>query len=138
MEMRTGHTPGRADLTDDVAADELPLMDVHDRQMGEQRKHTEAVVDHDRVAREIEIPREHDTTAVRGMNGSARRAEKVGAAVRLPRLAVENAARAKCSVRPAWHRSKEACVPQPAWLGSHPELLELGRLPHDTRGSPVP
>src|SRR5882672_4006692 len=65
------------------------------------------------------------------MNGSARRAEKVGAAVRLPRHAVENAARAKRSVRPAWNRSKKAIAPQPVWFGLRPESLELGSLAHD-------
>src|SRR5262249_36528274 len=83
------------------------------------------------VCGEVGIPREPDAPAVRGMNGSARRAEKVGAAMRLPRHAVENAARAKGSIRPAWNRSKKAVAPQPVWFGLRPELLELGGLAHD-------
>src|SRR5215471_19516251 len=65
------------------------------------------------------------------MNGSAGGAQKVGAAVRLPRHSVENAARAKRSVHPAWNGSKKAIAPQPVWFGLHPELLELGRLALD-------
>src|SRR5262249_15306422 len=77
------------------------------------------------------ITREHDAPAVGSMNGSAGWAEKVGAAVRLPRHAVEDAPRPKRSVRPAWNRSKKAIAPQPVRFGLRPELLELGSLAHD-------
>ena len=62
------------------------------------------------------------------MNGRAGGAEKVGAAVRLPRLAVENAPRAERSVDAAWHGTSEAAVPQPARVGLRPQLLELASL----------
>src|SRR5262245_47139309 len=134
VKMRTGHPSGRADLSNRLASsDQVALMDVHDRQVREQRKHAEAVIDDDRVAGEIEIPREQNASAVRRMNGSAGGAQKVRAAVRLPRLTVEDATRAKRPVRPAGDRSNEAEVPQTPRLGLRPEVLDLDGLALDAR-----
>jgi hypothetical protein len=99
--------------------------------MREQRKHTKAVIDHDRVAGEVQIAREHNAPAVRRLNGSAGRAEKVGPAVRLPRLAVEHAARTERPIRAPRHRPNETHIPETVRLGLRPELVEFGSLAHD-------
>src|SRR5262245_41277151 len=83
------------------------------------------MVDHDGVAGEIEIMCEHDASAVRRLNRSAGGTEKVGAAMRLTCLAVENAARAERPVCPTGYWSNEAGVPQAARLGLCPQLLDL-------------
>src|SRR5262245_9279021 len=132
VKMRTGHPSGRADLSNRLASsDQVALMDVHDRHVREQRKHAEAVIDNDGVAGEIKIAREHNPSAVRCMNGSTGWAEKVRAAVRLPRLTVEDAARAKRPVRPTGNRPNEAEVPQTPRLGLRPESLDLDGLALD-------
>jgi len=88
--MRTGDASCGADPPDGLTSRHcLAFADPDDRQMRKHGKYPEAVVDHDGVAGEIEIAREQHAPAVRRMDGSPCRTEKISAAVWLPRFAVE-------------------------------------------------
>ena len=89
--MWTSDASGRANLPDDLSSrHHVAFVHGDDGQMGEQRKHAEAMVDHDGIAGEIEIMGEQNASAVRRMDRSARRTEKIGAAVWLSCFAVEH------------------------------------------------
>ena len=73
-------------------------MDVDRRQVGEHREQAEAVVNHDGVAGEVQVAGDDDAPGAGRVNRRAGRAQKVGAAMRGARLAVEDAARAERAV----------------------------------------
>jgi hypothetical protein len=133
VKVRTGDASGRADLPDDLGSGHhVAFAHPDDGQMREHGEDTESVIDHDGVAGEVEITRQQDASAVWRMDGSGCRTQKIGAAVWLSRLAVENTARAERTIDAPWHGPDESAGPQPARFGLRPELLQLASLAPNT------
>src|SRR5258705_7154328 len=104
MEMRTGHSAGRADRSDDLPNFNLIAFLNRERgQVREQREDSETVVDHDRVPGEVELVRQHDATGIGRVDRRAGRTGKIRAAVRRACLAIEDTARAEAACRLLWH-----------------------------------
>jgi len=89
----------------------------------ERREQAEAVVDDDGVAGEVQRARDGDAAGVRREDDGAGRTEEVGAAVSVPWLAVEHAARAEGAVRRLRHRPHELLAPQPLGRRRLPDLV---------------
>src|SRR4051794_36903951 len=100
VQMRTGDPAGGADEADDLRlVNTVTGLDVQPREVREQRVKTEAVIDHDRVAREEQLFGEHDRAGGGCGNRRSRRTRKISAAMRTPRLTVENAAQSETAGR---------------------------------------
>src|SRR5262245_46650757 len=96
MQVWAGDTAGGADKAHNLRlAHLIPFPDVETREMRQRREHAETVVDDDGVAGEIEIARADHAPGIRRLDRRAARAQKVGAAVRTARFAVEDAAGAE-------------------------------------------
>ena len=134
VQMRPGDPTGRADLADDVArGDALALAHFDRGEVGEHREQSEAVVDDDGVSRKVKGTSDDNPAGVRRMNRRPCRAEEVGAAVGVARLAVEDAARAERAVRRLGDRPHEGPAPEPLGRGRLPRRREQRRLALDTR-----
>ena len=101
--------------------------------MGKQREQSQAVIDDDGVAREIELAGEDHPTAVWREHPCAGRAQEVRAAMRLTSLAVEDAARAEGPVGNFRNRAEKCPFPQAGRRGRLPEAIQLGGLVPDAR-----
>ena len=67
MKMRPRHSSRCADLPDDLPrGDAVAGLHVNDRQVGEQRKNSEAVIDHDSIPGEVQLTRQDHPSAVGG------------------------------------------------------------------------
>ena len=87
--MRPGHSAGRTRLTQDISAyNRGAWLDVHRGEMGEQRKHTESVIDDDGVPRKIQISRHHDSSRIGSHDRRSGRRAEVTALMPAGRLAV--------------------------------------------------
>src|SRR5262245_14987058 len=130
--MRAGDSARCADLPDCVTAcHEGTFTHARGREVSEQRKDSEAVIDDDGIAGEVEVTSEHHAPAVRCKNGCPCRTQEVCAAVWLARFAVEDAPRPERAVGPPWNGSHEALDPQPVWYRVRPHMLEFGSFARD-------
>src|SRR5262245_58649925 len=99
--------------------------------MREQRKEPHAVVDDDRVAAEVQLAGDRNSTGIRRRDAGARRAEEVGAGMRTARLAVEDAARPERAVGRLRYWTDERCGPQPCRLWAGVGVLQQRVLAFD-------
>src|SRR5207342_3810684 len=76
---------------------------------------------------------DYNAAGVRRMNRRPCRAEEVGAAVSVARLAIEDAARAEGAVRRLGDRPHEGLAPEPFRGGRLPRGRQQRRLPLDAR-----
>ena len=108
--------------------DQCPYLDVDAGQMRKQGEQAQPVVDDHRVAREVLRAGEDDTAGVRRLDRSSFRAQKVRAAVRASRLAVEHASRSESAVGRIGHRPEEGAVPQLRCRRCRPDAIERLRI----------
>jgi hypothetical protein len=112
VKMRPRHSSRCANLPDDLACGHaIASMHVNDRQVGEQRKHSEPMIDDDGIPGEVQLAGHDHPAAVRGLNRRACGAEEIGSPVWLASLAIEDAPRAEDAGRPPWNRTHERCAP---------------------------
>ena len=111
--MRSGDAARRTNQTNPLAGpDCIAVFDGERRQVLEQRKHPEAVIDHDGVPGKVQIARQNYAAGVRGDDRRTFRTREIFAGVRTARDAVENAPRTESAARRRGHRLHKRSVPQ--------------------------
>ena len=112
--MRSGDAAGRADEADDRRRlDGVAGLRVKLGQMRENREQPIAVIDHDRVAREVHRRRQDHVSIVRGADRRAGLADEIDARVRRAPLAVVVAACPEVARRSSVDRQHEGAGPPP-------------------------
>src|SRR5262245_37892786 len=113
MQVRSRDPTGGANQANDVCGiDAVAFLHVDPRHVRKEREDAKSVIDYHRVAAEVEIARDHDMAGVWGLDGHAGGAQKVGARMRVARLAIEDAARAEAAVGGIADRTHEWMRPQ--------------------------
>ena len=132
MQMRAGDAAARS-----YAPDNLPcrhavaFVDVERGEVREHRKQAQAVIDHHGISGKVQAARDHDPPGIGCMDCCAGGAHEVGAAVRIARDLVEDAARTEGAVGRLRDGPHEWGVPQPVRNGGSPHRLEQRRLARD-------
>src|SRR5205085_2591552 len=114
-----------------AALHQIALVDIDPREVREQRKERQAMVDEDGVAAEEQLAGDYDPSGVRRLDAGPRRAEEVGAGMRTARLAIEDAARPERAVGRLRHRTEKRRAPQPCRLGARVGVLQQRVLAFD-------
>jgi hypothetical protein len=105
MQVRTGHSPRRADVAQNFAALQvLTHVDADLRKVAVHRQQASAVIHDDIVAVEEVVAHIDHAAGEWRLDGRARRCGDVHAGVRIARLAVEHAAQSERTRTPARYR----------------------------------
>src|SRR6478672_12917788 len=121
VQVWTGDATGRSDEPDALAGpNTIALGDLDYRQMCQQREEPQTVVDHHRVAGEIQVPRENHKPGVRRGDRRALRVRKILPAVWAARLTVEDASSTEPVGPAAGHWLNECSIPESRMRRSHP------------------